>query len=86
MGTWDIGSFDNDTALDWAADLSRSQGDELLLTSLDLRDFDEIDSPDAVIAIAAAEVVAALPIGSRAIATPLRMACARLPLTPSTEQ
>ena len=61
MGTWGMRSFENDSALDWVADLAESDGLELLDSSLETTPDDGyLDSDIAVAAIAAAEVVAAL--------------------------
>jgi hypothetical protein len=59
MGTWDIGSFDNDQAMDWAADLTESDDLSLIEEALgvDERTLDECSGVDV---LAAAEVVAAL--------------------------
>ena len=61
-GAWDIGPFDNDDALDWVWELTDSSD----LAPLD-RAFDDVlrspryvEAPSASIAIAAAEVLAAL--------------------------
>jgi len=61
MGAWGIGSFDNDDAVDWAYELGESQGTELLVATLEaIGPEDHLEAPDCSIALAAAEVVAAL--------------------------
>jgi hypothetical protein len=61
-GGWDVGPFDNDDALDWVWELTESDDlssiDHALQTVLDTSDY--IEAPDASMAVAAAEVVAAL--------------------------
>jgi len=61
-GAWDTGSFDNDDALDWVWELVESK--DLSIVSGPLRNAvnqsDYLEAPDASMAIAAAEVVAAL--------------------------
>ena len=61
-GAWDTGSFDNDDALDWIWELSDS--DDLTLIKATLQTAAEtpeyLEAPVASMAIAAAEVVAAL--------------------------
>ena len=62
MGAWDAGSFENDDALDWLDDME-SRGlvavEEALRTAADAGSA-YLEAPDASVAIAAAEVVAAL--------------------------
>ena len=63
MGAWSHNSFDNDDALDWAADLKDSKGTEALVDALESvtgNAEDYIEAPESSIAIAAAEVVAAM--------------------------
>ena len=61
-GAWDVGSFDNDDALDWAWELSES--DDLSLVEQTLRNAvdatDYLEAPTGSMALAAAEVIAAL--------------------------
>lgn len=61
-GAWDTGSFDNDDALDWVWELSES--DDLSVVEDALQSAavasDYLEAPTASMAIAAAEVVAAL--------------------------
>lgn len=62
MGAWGFGSFENDDAADWAADLSEMGEDALIDEAFErvLEADDFIEAPDASCALAAAEVVAAL--------------------------
>jgi Domain of unknown function (DUF4259) len=64
MGAWGAGSFDNDDAVDWVGDLGRSADGRLIRAALDavgrLDPADYLEAPDASVAVAAAEVVAAL--------------------------
>lgn len=61
-GAWDTGSFDNDDALDWVWELSES--DDLSVVENTLEEAVDasgyLEAPTASMAIAAAEVVAAL--------------------------
>ncbi|MCJ8344457.1 DUF4259 domain-containing protein [bacterium] len=61
MGAWDIGSFDNDTACDWAFDIEESKDLTKVTTAIDAV-FKEsyIDSEIACEAIAAIETIAHL--------------------------
>ena len=63
MGTWDLGSFDNDTAVDWTYGLEETSDlsyvEEALDAALD-SDHEELDADAGVCAIAAADVVARL--------------------------
>ena len=63
MGSWGFGTFENDDAADWMADLAEMGEDALIDEALDrvleAKD-DFIEAPDASCALAAAEVVAAL--------------------------
>lgn len=64
MGAWDIGPFDNDDASDWLADLEDTGDFSLIQDALriitEMDDDDYIEAGDGNIAIAAAEIVAAL--------------------------
>ena len=62
MGAWGIGNFDNDDAADWAYDLSQSTGTLLLVATLEAVSGNEGygEAPECSMALAAAEVVAAL--------------------------
>ena len=68
MGAWDVGSFENDDAMDWVYELEEETGLAFLADALE----NVIDqkggypeAPECVIALCAAEVVAAL-LGSPA--------------------
>jgi hypothetical protein len=60
-GTWQIGSFDNDDAADWLAELEQADGPSVLTATL--RGVDPkakfVEAPDCAMALAAAEVIAA---------------------------
>jgi hypothetical protein len=61
MAAWGPGSFDNDSADDWARECVRSSGFMLVEATLDNllgADADELEAADAEEAIAAADVVA----------------------------
>ena len=61
MGAWGTGSFENDDARDWVADLGTVTPDAL--TKIFVRAADDpayLEAPDASKTVAAAEVVAAL--------------------------
>lgn len=61
MGTWGVGSFDNDDAADWVWELA--DADAALLSSVlsqVLQNTGYLEAPDCARAVAAAEVVAAL--------------------------
>ncbi len=61
-GAWDVGSFDNDDALDWVWELSESDDlstvEDALQAAVNSTDY--LEAPTGSIALAAAEVVAAL--------------------------
>lgn len=61
-GAWDIGPFENDDALDWVWELTESVDGTPLNRAFDdvLRSPRYVEAPSASIAIAAAEVLAAL--------------------------
>jgi hypothetical protein len=63
MGAWDVDTFDNDTACDWAYELEQSADltcvRDALNTVLDTGD-EYLDSDDACRALAACEVIARL--------------------------
>ncbi len=63
MGAWDIGTFDNDEALDWVYELERTRDFSTLVeafeTVIDQKDGTP-DASDSTIALCAAEVVACL--------------------------
>ena len=60
MGAWGLGSFENDTALDWAGDLMETRGLSVLKKALDIAPGQSLDADEGSEAIAAAEIVAAL--------------------------
>lgn len=63
MGAWDMDSFDNDTACDWAFDLEDSEDLQFVIKTLDeipLNSDEEVDADDACCAIAACEAIARL--------------------------
>ena len=63
MSAWEAGSFDNDDALDWINEFSSAPSRDLIESTLttvtDIGD-DYLEAPESSMAIAAAEVVAAL--------------------------
>ena len=70
MGAWGTGSFENDDAANWIAELGTLAPDDL--KRIFIRAADDpayLEAPAASIAVAAAEVVAALN-GSPAVGTP----------------
>lgn len=63
MGAWGHGNFENDDALDWLAELQPDDGDEAFAEVFDMvieQKDDYIEAPEAAMALAAAEVLAAL--------------------------
>lgn len=64
MGTWDVGSFGNDTAVDWTYRLEKVDDLSYVEAAFDLvlshASGDEVPADDAASAVAAAEVVARL--------------------------
>ncbi len=62
MGTWDIDTFDNDTACDWAYELEETEDLSLVQETLAkaLQDEEELDADAACCALAACEVIARL--------------------------
>lgn len=59
-GAWGPGSFENDDALDWAAQCVASKGAGMIGTTLQTAlTSDAIEAPDGAMVVAAAEVVAA---------------------------
>ena len=61
-GAWDMGSFDNDDALDWVYELESTSDLSAIITALTAVASNDsyIQAPTGSVAIAAAEVVAAL--------------------------
>ena len=68
MGAWGANSFENDDAADWVFEFS-SVGVEAVVSALDrvckLAPDEYLEAPDALVAIAAAEIVAAAKDGDR---------------------
>lgn len=62
MGTWAVGSFDNDDAADWAFGLEEARDLSLVETTVDkaIAAADYLEAPDAAEALAAIEVIARL--------------------------
>lgn len=64
MGAWGAGSFENDDASDWIADFCEDPDEGLISEALSAvagMDADEyLEAPDCSVALAAAEIVAAL--------------------------
>lgn len=62
MGAWGVGSFDNDTACDWAYDLQGMEDLSFVEETLDavLQAVEYLEAPEAEMAVAAAEVLARL--------------------------
>ena len=61
MGAWGSGSFENDDAADWLAQLGTMEPDDLTkMFGKAAHDTAYFEAPDASIVVAAAEVVAAL--------------------------
>ena len=63
MGAWDIGSFDNDDALDWVIELEKARDFSILEEAFETVIDQKGDMPDATdcsIALCAAEVLAGL--------------------------
>jgi len=61
MSAWDVGSFDNDDAEDWAAEFEEAPSMSSIIESLERAIAARyVEAPEGSIAIAAAEVVAAV--------------------------
>ena len=61
MGAWGTGSFENDDAMDWLAEVEDAEDTDLVLDTLQaVLDSDYVEADDASRAVAAAEVVAAM--------------------------
>lgn len=62
MGTWGVGSFDNDIALDWVGLLMEEEDRELIVLALkEISNEEEyIEEPECCEALAAAEVLVAI--------------------------
>ena len=60
MGAFSIDNFDNDDAADWLADLAEPTATLQLAAALKLDDSGYLEAPQCSVALAAAEIVAAL--------------------------
>jgi hypothetical protein len=61
VGAWGIGNFENDDASDWVWELEQASGTEILQSVFDQINTTQYrEAPDCSMALAAAEVVAAL--------------------------
>jgi len=61
VGAWGIGNFDNDDVADWLAELIESDGTDIVVPALEEATADGyLEAPVCSIALAAAEVIAAL--------------------------
>jgi hypothetical protein len=61
MGAWGVGNFDNDDAADWVYELAESDGTNVLVGALEAATSEGyLEAPIACVALAAAEIVAAL--------------------------
>ena len=62
MGTWEAGSFDNDDAQDWLAELEDANDTEPITEALlaVTENDDYVEAPESQQALAAAEIVAAM--------------------------
>ena len=71
MGAWGIGNFENDAALDWVHELEQSDSFIAVRDALNRVSLvgEYIDADDAAMALAAAEVVAAM-AGTAAVTLP----------------
>ena len=73
LGAWGTGSFENDDAVDWVAELDTISPEELTRILVRAADDPEyLEGPAASVAVAAAEVVAALG-GSPAESAPAKI-------------
>lgn len=61
MGSWGIGNFDNDDAMDWVIDLQKSKNLHVLLFPLNIinSSVEFLEAPDCREALAAADVIVA---------------------------
>jgi len=65
MGAWGHGSFDNDDAQDWLFELTETSDGQALEAAVTAVDSDEyLEAPECSIALAAAEIVAAIHLGN----------------------
>ena len=88
MGTWTTGGFDNDDAADWIWELAEAEDvsilKDVLATITDSEDY--LEAPDCAMAIAAAEVVAAMNKKPAArLPDEVRAFLARVPDAPAPE-
>lgn len=61
MGAWGTGNFENDDAADWAADLEEARTIQPVVGALQAASGEgHLEAPECCVALAAAEVVAAL--------------------------
>ena len=63
MGAWGVKTFENDDALDWVSELEQAEDHSLIEETLKVvteRGDEYLEAPEACMALAAAEVVAAL--------------------------
>lgn len=61
MGAWGAGTFENDSALDWVAELEKTSDLELIRSTFaDTFEEEYLDADEGTCALAAAEVVAAM--------------------------
>lgn len=68
MGTWGMGSFENDAASDWAYDLVERNSPAFLAETLQQSEVEYLEGPEGESMVAASEVVLALSgAGSRAL-------------------
>ncbi|HKJ27479.1 MAG TPA: DUF4259 domain-containing protein [Anaerolineales bacterium] len=68
MGAWDVGSFDNDDALDWVYELEQANGFDILADAFENVTGQKegyLEASECAVAVCAAEVVTAL-LGSGA--------------------
>lgn len=59
MGAWGVGSLENDDASDWVDELADANDFEVGWRAFDAVNADYVEAPEASVALAAAEVVAA---------------------------
>jgi len=63
MGTWEVSCFENDDAMDWVSGLEGVSNNSIIIKALDTVVSSKeayLEAPDCAVALAAAEVVAAL--------------------------
>lgn len=65
MGAWGTGNFDNDDAQDWVFEVTESDSADVLEQALEPTTSDEyLEAPDCSIALAAADIIAAIHLDS----------------------